>query len=230
MRAPCKIEGCGRPVHGRGLCPKHHLRWLRLGDPLAPSRMKLGAKHWKWRGGRTSTMRGYVALLSPNHPHKNRQGYVYEHRIVAEKALGHLLPRTAEVHHVNENPTDNRNTNLVVCQDHTYHMLIQVRARAHRASGHADWRKCCFCKKYDAPASLTINGSHIHHRDCRNAYRRAQRDKASSEGRVGVQRTLSGRWKQEEAPTGREYQRVQVPPAQYEGTCGDGKPTGLPNS
>lgn len=30
----CTIEGCEKPVHGRGFCKAHHIRWSRHGDPL----------------------------------------------------------------------------------------------------------------------------------------------------------------------------------------------------
>ncbi|MDM5199278.1 hypothetical protein QUF79_14755 [Fictibacillus enclensis] len=29
----CKVEGCDRPVAGRGLCHMHYKRWARHGDP-----------------------------------------------------------------------------------------------------------------------------------------------------------------------------------------------------
>lgn len=41
----------------------------------------------------------------------------YVHILVAEKALGRTLPKGAEVHHVNEDRADNRNTNLVICEN-----------------------------------------------------------------------------------------------------------------
>lgn len=34
MRAPCSIEGCGRPSRGRGWCSMHWSRWRKSGDPL----------------------------------------------------------------------------------------------------------------------------------------------------------------------------------------------------
>ncbi len=53
-----------------------------------------------------------------------------EARTVAERALGHPLPKGAEVHHVNGRPRDNRPQNLVICQNRAYHLFLHERMRA----------------------------------------------------------------------------------------------------
>ena len=69
-----------------------------------------------WKGGRTRNAAGYVLVLCPGHPGATKNGYVYEHRLVMESALGRLLRSDELVHHVNERKDDNRLENLVLLQ------------------------------------------------------------------------------------------------------------------
>lgn len=79
-----------------------------------------------------------------------------EHVLVAEKALGHDLPNGAEVHHINRDRADNINTNLVVCQDRTYHRLLHRREAALKITGNVNWLRCIYCKEYDDPSNLVV--------------------------------------------------------------------------
>lgn len=78
------------------------------------------------------------------------------------------------MHHVDENPRNNTPTNLVVCPDQAYHMLLHKRMRALDACGHADWSHCQFCGRYDAPEALTFSTSNgaSYHKPCRATYMR----------------------------------------------------------
>lgn len=58
------------------------------------------------------TERRYWAVLSPYHPFADSKGYVMEHRLIMEKHLKRLLEEKEVVHHINENPLDNRIENL----------------------------------------------------------------------------------------------------------------------
>ncbi len=98
-----------------------------------------------------------------------------EHIRVAERALGKRLPRGAIVHHVDENRLNNAPSNLVICHGSGYHRLLHQRMDALKACGHAHWRKCRFCQQHDDPVNLFISKTNVHHRECMNAYYRAQR-------------------------------------------------------
>lgn len=106
--------------------------------------MRTGEGNNNWRGGRHGGTDGYVRVLVPEHP-RAHNGYVLEHLLVAERALGHFLPRTADVHHCNEVRSDNRPENLVICEDRTYHRLLHQRLRAYRATGDPAARQCHGC-------------------------------------------------------------------------------------
>jgi len=51
-----------------------------------------GEKHPMWRGGRIKHC-GYIKVIMPEHPQAHLTGYVYEHRLVAEKQLGRPLKK-----------------------------------------------------------------------------------------------------------------------------------------
>lgn len=109
---------------------------------------------------------GYARVLVPGHPKASNSGYVYEHIVVAERALGHLLPPLAEVHHVNEVRDDNRPRNLVICQDKAYHKLLHARARRLRELGSVLLRRCPDCdttKPLDAFPKNRTNWDGRHH-------------------------------------------------------------------
>lgn len=70
------------------------------------------------------------------------------HVLIAEKILGKRLPNIAVVHHVNQNKKDNRPSNLVICQDQSYHLLIHARQRIVDAGGNPKTdRICTKCKQ-----------------------------------------------------------------------------------
>lgn len=56
---------------------------------------------------------GYRLVYQPEHPNSHK-GYVYEHRLVAERMLGRSIRKDEHVHHRNEDPSDNRPANLQV--------------------------------------------------------------------------------------------------------------------
>lgn len=65
------------------------------------------------------------------------------HVKIAEKVLGKKLPVSAVVHHFNENRGDNSHSNLIICQDQTYHLLLHARKRIYDAGGNPNTDKIC---------------------------------------------------------------------------------------
>jgi hypothetical protein len=117
-----------------------------------------GSLNHRWKGGLIRRGDGYMFRKCWGHPRCSASGYVLEHVLVVEGAMRRYLRPGAAVHHVNETPDDNRNQNLVVCQDNTYHMLLHQRKRALEACGNAGWLKCSICKQYDDPANMRVSG------------------------------------------------------------------------
>lgn len=78
------------------------------------------------------------------------------HRFIAENVLGKSLPKKSVVHHLDGNKINNKNSNIVICQDENYHRLLHRRLRAYLACGNANWLRCRYCKKYDKSENLIL--------------------------------------------------------------------------
>ena len=109
---------------GKGLGNTHN-----RGRKLSPEhRAKIGlaglGNTYAWRGGRYQDAEGYIRVLCHGHPFADRGGYVMEHRLVMEAALGRPLLPTEIVHHINGIKNDNRIENLM---------------RFDSQSGHVSW-------------------------------------------------------------------------------------------
>ena len=155
--------GCGEPAPiatynclRDGFVKGQPIRFIKFHQPK-------GAKAHRWTGGRIKNTAGYVLIKQP-HPRANK-GYVFEHILIAEQALGGVLHPENEVHHFNEQKADNRNANLVICENRAYHCLLHRRARAYRVCGDPSARKCWICKQWGHDV---VDKSHLNCRRLKN--------------------------------------------------------------
>lgn len=144
-----------------------------------------GEKNGHWKGGRYINHAGYVMVYMPEHHRVGSNGYVREHIVLAEKALGKPLPDKAQIHHLGD-PRDN--SKIIICENQEYHFLIHVREEAKKACGHPDWRRCKFCQKYDDVKNLHITkcrgskgGWNVHHQACESEYNKPRTIKRATE-------------------------------------------------
>mgnify|MGYP001557508782 CR=1 FL=1 len=115
-----------------------------------------------------------------------RKGRTYvTARLIVEKVLGRQLKGSEEVHHADGNPQNNLNSNLVLCPNRAYHMLLHIRMESVEITGDPNNRKCNICLKWDKIENLrsskNSNGQPRYwHRACAAEYQRNlyQRKKA----------------------------------------------------
>ena len=174
--ASCEIKlcecGCGRPAPiakwnkpKRGEIKGIPLRFI-VGHNLGK-----GENSVSWKGGtheiHKGEINGYIRTWARENPMADCDGYVLAHRLQAGKALGKILPDKSQVHHHNK-------SQLVICQDNAYHKFLHQRTRALRACGHANWRRCNFCKQWDDPENMTVckQSRNVHHKLCVNNYQK----------------------------------------------------------
>ncbi len=115
----------------------------------------------------------YRRIRHTNH-RRSTKGYVLEHILIAEEALGKPLPKGVIIHHTDGAKGKINPHGVVICQDQSYHAIIEARIRALSACGHASWRKCCVCHQWDDPTNLIFRqrGRRVVHGECEREYQR----------------------------------------------------------
>lgn len=131
---------------------------------IAPSRISEGRGKYC---SRECAKDGYHKTA--NRPATRKDGFHrFEYQKVAEKALGRPLSKGEVVHHIDLNPQNNDNSNLVICSQ-PYHLILHARQRAMNATGNPDAKKCVYCKQWDTPENMVIHKvgtSNMRHRSC----------------------------------------------------------------
>lgn len=86
-----------------------------------------GKNNPHWKGGKILKVNGYIMVQQPDHPYCDKDGYVLEHRLIMEAHLGRILLPTEVVHHINNNPADNRIENLMLFSSKAEHAKLHYR-------------------------------------------------------------------------------------------------------
>jgi len=164
--------GCGEPAPIAKMTSAKH-GW-RAGEPV-----RFIGGHNQRLQKRTS---GYRMVVKRDHPRASTNGCVQEHVLIAERALARILPIGAEIHHVDENPLNNANKNLVICENRRYHFLLHVRARVLRAGGNPNTQRvCCVCRRAKDFSEFNVSRRNVNGgvttrcRECNRAYCRKAR-------------------------------------------------------
>jgi transposase len=105
---------------------------MRIGqsnrDPMSDdTKEKIGATkrgelHHNWKGGKAKDSRGYIYVLSPEHPYASRANRVCEHRLVMEEHIGRYVEPHEVIHHIDGVTNNNTIENLFLFPTAMLHM------------------------------------------------------------------------------------------------------------
>lgn len=99
------------------------------------ARLRSGEDCPRWKGGVKRTGDGrYLVVMDKSHPAADVNGYVLEHRVIAERSIGRFLRTQEDVHHINGDHSDNRPENLQV-MSRAEHMAIHAKTKQRSAGG-----------------------------------------------------------------------------------------------
>lgn len=89
-----------------------------------------GHQHPEWSGGRVVDKHGYILVWAPMHPQARRpSGYIAEHRLVLEVALGRYLKAREVVDHIDDHPRHNWPENLRAFPSNADHLRATLTGR-----------------------------------------------------------------------------------------------------
>jgi len=79
----------------------------------------------KFADDKPENSNGYVWVYLPEHPQAMSNGYIYEHRLVMERAIGRFLRDNEQVQHTDGDPHNNIISNLELWIDDPVEGLIR---------------------------------------------------------------------------------------------------------
>lgn len=116
----------------------------------------------------TMTWKGYKSIAF-------NYGHAITRKLIKEKFS---LPEEAVIHHIDGNTWNMENSNLVICENDSYHKVLHLREKALKECGNANLYKCVYCKKYDKKENMIYNSRPITlsfaHKECKINYKRAR--------------------------------------------------------
>jgi len=83
----------------------------------------------RYHCGFTAKETGYIYVHMPEHPAANKRGYIPEHTIIMEKAIGRRLNANEVVHHINGIKNDNSLSNLKLMTEYQHKSLHSKKER-----------------------------------------------------------------------------------------------------
>lgn len=117
LTAMAEAVGCNRR-HLKAFLERHQIDYAEY--------HKRGSQNPAWHGGRIVDKDGYVLVKAPDHPNRDRHGYMREHRLVMESVLGRLLEAGEVVHHRDGDKQNNDPENLEVFAANGEHLSMTL--------------------------------------------------------------------------------------------------------
>lgn len=94
---------------------------IKISETHKKNKLNVGNKSPFWKGGKFKDSKGYIRIKDYTHPFGGSGHYIFEHRLVMEKAIGRYLTPIEVVHHINGIKDDNRIENLELFSESVKH-------------------------------------------------------------------------------------------------------------